>query len=85
MALSNSSLTAGIFQCNSIQSAILRDLIGQIFATELDFIGKCLQSVTVELTRAPAFDIVERAASGYNRSNEMTMPFARTFREFRIN
>jgi len=33
----------GIFQCNSIQSAILQDLIGQIFATELDFIGKCPQ------------------------------------------
>ena len=29
---------------NPIQSAILRDLIGQIFATELDFIGKKMQS-----------------------------------------
>jgi len=38
--------TAGIFQCNSIQLAILQDLIGQIFATELDFIGKCPQWVS---------------------------------------
>jgi hypothetical protein len=35
--------TAGILQYNPIQSAILRNLIGQIFATELDYIGECPQ------------------------------------------
>jgi hypothetical protein len=35
--------TAGILQYNPIQSAILQNLIGQIFATELDYIGECPQ------------------------------------------
>jgi hypothetical protein len=35
--------TAGILQYNPIQLAILRNLIGQIFATELDYIGECPQ------------------------------------------
>jgi hypothetical protein len=33
----------GIFQCNPIQSAISQNLIGQNFATELEYIGKCPQ------------------------------------------
>jgi hypothetical protein len=37
------AITAGILQYNPIQSAILRNLIGQIFATELDYIGECPQ------------------------------------------
>ena len=35
--------TAGILQYNPIQSAISRNLIGPIFATELDYIVKCPQ------------------------------------------
>jgi len=35
--------TAGISQYNSIQLAILQDMIGQMFATELDYIVKCPQ------------------------------------------
>ena len=35
--------TAGILQCNPIQSAISWNLIGQDFATELDYIVKCPQ------------------------------------------
>jgi hypothetical protein len=38
--------TAGILQYNPIQSAILQNLIGQIFATELDYIGECPQCHT---------------------------------------
>ena len=38
-----SAYTAGILQCNPIQSAISQNLIGQIFATELDYIVKCPQ------------------------------------------
>ena len=45
--------TVGILQRNPIQSAILQDLIGQIFATELDFIGKryALREKTISLIR----------------------------------
>jgi hypothetical protein len=35
------TITAGILQYSPIQSAILRNLIGQIFATELENIVKC--------------------------------------------
>jgi len=41
MLQSNDSSTAGISQYNPIQLAILQDLIGQIFATDLDYIVKC--------------------------------------------
>jgi len=37
--------TAGISQYNPIQLAILQDLIGQIFASELDYIVKCPQCI----------------------------------------
>jgi hypothetical protein len=37
----------------AIQLAILRDLIGQIFATELDFIGKCLGELPTVLALPP--------------------------------
>jgi hypothetical protein len=53
--------TAGILQYNPIQSAILRNLIGQIFATELDYIGECPQCQ--QLTqRKPAIEgsVIER-------------------------
>jgi hypothetical protein len=41
--------TVGILQYNPIQSAILRDLIGQFPATELDYIVVCLQCESTDL------------------------------------
>jgi hypothetical protein len=41
------TVTVGILQYNPIQSAILRDLIGQFPATELDYIVVCPQCVMV--------------------------------------
>jgi vacuolar protein sorting-associated protein 54 len=45
--LMTDDVTVGIFQCNPIQSAISQNLIGQNFATELEYIGKCPQCVWV--------------------------------------
>ena len=41
------AVAAGILQYNPIQSAISQNLIGPIFATELDYIVKCPQCVIV--------------------------------------
>jgi hypothetical protein len=43
--LSLVAVSAGISQYTSIQLAILQNLIGQIFATELEYIVKCPQCV----------------------------------------
>jgi hypothetical protein len=47
----------GIFQCNPIQSAISQNLIGQNFATELEYIGKCPQCYHSEIHAAAIHDV----------------------------
>ena len=52
--------TAGILQCNPIQSAISWNLIGQDFATELDYIVKCPQWEYILVAKAAQFTKSEK-------------------------
>ena len=58
--------TAGVFQCDPIQSDSLRDQIYQIFATEIDFLWKTPAGAPVYFgSQAPVGGALHRALSYY--------------------